>query len=196
MRLEDKELIIFDLDGTLIDSVPDLALGVNSMLQELGREAFTLSEIHSWVGNGAQTLVKRALLGKVEIDESIDEELFKNALAIFLDSYKKNVCVNTVAYPNVLQTLRILKENSYTMAIVTNKPYQFIEPILKTLQMDNFFELCIGGDSLDEKKPSPKPLLYICEQLGVKPQNTLMVGDSKNDILSAKAANIESIGVT
>jgi phosphoglycolate phosphatase len=196
LNLKDKKLIIFDLDGTLIDSGADLALALNAMLRQLKREEFSEAVIHEWIGNGAQTLVKRALSGGLLIDGNLDKELFNKALDIFLDAYKKNVCVRTTAFSNVKSTLEYLHQNDYLMAIVTNKPFAFVGPILKTLKLDNYFKLILGGDSLKQKKPSPQPLLHVCKTLNVTVENAVMVGDSKNDILAAKAANMQSIGVT
>ena len=192
----EKELILFDLDGTLIDSAPDLALSVNYMLRSINHNEFSEEIIDSWVGNGAQTLVRRALSGNKIVDENIDNGLFKKALSIFLEYYKNNLCVKTTPYPNVKTTLQALKDDGYKLAVITNKPFDFIEPILQQLELDNLFELCIGGDSLSEKKPSPLPLQYMCKKFNIKPRNTLMIGDSKNDILAAKAANIHSIAVS
>lgn len=193
---KNKKLLLFDLDGTLIDSGPDLALALNDMLTQLGHKNFSLETIHNWVGNGAQTLVKRALLGKKEIDREIEEELFHRALEIFLDSYAKNVCVDTVLYPEVKSTLVTLKNRGYHLSIVTNKPYDFVVPILEGLDIAEYFEYFIGGDSLPEKKPSPAPLLHICEKLEVSVEKSLMIGDSKNDIFAANAAGMDSIGVS
>ena len=192
----EKELILFDLDGTLIDSAPDLALSVNYMLRSINHNEFSEEIIHSWVGNGASTLVKRALSGNKIIDENINNDLFDKSLSIFLEYYKKNLCVKTTPYPNVKTTLQTLQDDGYKLAIITNKPFDFIEPILQQLELDSFFELCIGGDTLSEKKPSPLPLQYMCEKFNIKERNTLMIGDSKNDILAAKAANIQSIAVS
>ena len=194
--IKNRELILFDLDGTLIDSAPDLAASINAMLTTLKRDTFDDAKIDAWVGNGAKTLVSRALSGSVAIDSTLEEEFVSEALEIFLGYYKKNVCVKTVAYPEVLETLELLKSRGYKMAIVTNKPYAFVEPILTSLGLVDYFELWIGGDSLAKKKPEPEPLLYLCEQLGVSREKSLMVGDSKNDILAAKAAAIKSIAVT
>ena len=196
MGIGEKKLIIFDFDGTLIDSGPDLALALNFMLESLGRKSFSEEIIHGWVGNGAQTLVKRALLGKTETDETLDEVLFAKALKIFLDSYEKNVCVKTILYPHVEDTLAALQKKDYILTIVTNKPYGFIEPILEGLQIKSYFDYFIGGDSLEEKKPSPLPLLHICEKFKIDRTKALMVGDSKNDILAAHAAKIDSVGVS
>ncbi|MBN2816270.1 MAG: phosphoglycolate phosphatase [Campylobacterales bacterium] len=196
MILENKKLIIFDLDGTLIDSGPDLALSLNLMLKKMAKDTFDESTIHEWVGNGALTLVKRALSGSVEVSESLDEKVVQEALEIFLQLYKENVCVKTKLYPNVKNTLRKLFNDGYTLAIVTNKPYGFVPQILETLEVDEYFKLILGGDSLKDKKPSPIPLLHVCQELGFKVDETIMVGDSKNDILAAKAANMQSIAVT
>jgi len=196
LDIGEKKLIIFDFDGTLIDSGPDLALALNFMLEKLGKNPFSEEIIHGWVGNGAQILVKRALLGKTEINETLDEGLFTKALKIFLDSYEKNVCVKTLLYPYVKDTLEALQKKEYILSIVTNKPYSFIEPILEGLQIKSYFDYYIGGDSLKEKKPSPLPLLHICEKFKIDTTKALMVGDSKNDILAAHAAKIDSVGVS
>lgn len=196
MKFKNKEVILFDLDGTLINSGPDLALAVNHMLQILNRETFSEDIIDGWVGNGAQMLVQRALSGQREIDENLDTDLCSDALDIFLTFYAKNLCVATVTYSNVPATLTRLKETGYRLAIVTNKPFAFVEPILVSLTLSGLFELILGGDSLDKKKPDPLPLLHACEKMNVSIDQCLMVGDSKNDILAANAAGMQSIGVT
>ena len=196
MKFLNKKVIIFDLDGTLIDSSPDLALAINHMLKKLNRETFSLEEIHHWVGNGAETLVRRALSGSATISDEIDEDEFKKALDIFLKFYAKNLAVATVTYPHVPSTLSKLKAHGYQLAIVTNKPFDFVAPILKKLKLEEYFELYLGGDSLKEKKPNPAPLLYVCNKLNVSVEESVMVGDSKNDILAAQACQMQSIGVT
>jgi len=165
------------------------------MLETLEREIFSEDIIHGWVGNGALILVKRALSGSRIVDENLDEAYVQKALKIFLDYYEKNLCNATVPYPHVMSTLKTLKEK-YTLAIVTNKPFAFVSPILKGLEMDGLFELILGGDSLSEKKPHPMPLLHVCESLGVSVEDSVMVGDSKNDILAANACGMHSVGVT
>lgn len=196
MTLENKKLIIFDLDGTLVDSAPDLALALNQMLNTLGREPFSQETIRSWVGNGAQTLVKRGLSGTSTIDDSIDEALFEKALTVFLQAYSQNLCKATLTYPNVRTTLQSLQEYGYQLALVTNKPFAFVPPLLKGLQLEGFFELILGGDSLEKKKPDPLPLQHVCDTLGISIKDAVMVGDSKNDIYAANAAQMDSIGVS
>jgi len=195
LKLENKKLLIFDLDGTLINSALDLALAVNYMLETLERDIFSEEIIHGWVGNGALTLVKRALSGSRTVDENLDDKYVEKSLKIFLNYYEKNLCNATVPYPHVISTLKILKEK-YTLAIVTNKPFAFVSPILKGLEMDGLFALILGGDSLDEKKPHPMPLLHVCDKLNVLVDASVMVGDSKNDILAANACGMDSVGVT
>jgi len=177
LKIENKKLIIFDLDGTLIDSVPDLAISINLMLQELKHAEFNESTIRQWVGNGALTLVK-------------------NALEVFLKAYSQNLATSTKIYPNVATTLKALKEKNYRLTIVTNKPFTFVEPLLDKLGLNNIFELILGGDSLKEKKPSPMPLLHVCKVFEVSIEKSIMIGDSHNDILSANACGMQSIGVT
>lgn len=196
MKFNNKKVILFDLDGTLINSGPDLALAVNHMLQTLNRETFTEEVIDGWVGNGAQMLVQRALSGRREIDKNLDADLCSDALDIFLTFYAQNLCIATVTYPNVPTTLKALKETGYRLAIITNKPFAFVEPILKRLKLSGLFEIILGGDSLDKKKPNPLPLFHVCEQLNVSVDECVMVGDSKNDILAANAAGMQSVGVT
>lgn len=194
---KNKKVIIFDLDGTLIDSVPDLTRSLNEMLEQFSGVKYDDSTVHSWLGNGAQTLVKRALLGKVDVEEeSIDSSLFEAALALFLKRYSANVCEDTRLYPHVVESLEKLSDKGYKMAIVTNKPIAFVSPILEKLEIASYFEALLGGDSLSKKKPDPAPLLYICEKFSITPQEAVMVGDSKNDIEAAKHAKMDSIAVS
>ena len=195
MKLKNKKLLIFDLDGTLINSALDLALAVNYTLEKLEQETFSEEIIHGWVGNGALTLVKRALSGSRTVDENLDDAYVEKALKIFLDYYEKNLCNATVPYPSVISTLHSLKEK-YTLAIVTNKPFAFVSPILKGLEMDNLFALILGGDSLEKKKPDPLPLQHVCKILNIDIEHSVMIGDSKNDILAANACTMDSVGVT
>lgn len=188
--MQDKKLIIFDLDGTLIDSGPDLALAINHMLQTLNHAPFSQAMIHTWVGNGALTLVTRAL------EQAQAKDNVEGALEIFMDFYAQNLCTATRCYPHVKATLATLKEKSYTLAIVTNKPFAFVAPILKGLELEGLFSLILGGDSLAEKKPSAMPLLHVCETLKFSLASAVMIGDSKNDILAAQACKMHNIGLS
>jgi len=196
LKFTNKEVILFDLDGTLIDSVPDLALAVNRMLEALDRETFSKDTIRYWVGNGAQVLVKRALSGDTKIDETLDQTLFEKALELFFTFYGENLCLDTTPYPNVPDTLHALKEKGYRLVIVTNKPFAFVAPILEGLKLDGLFDFWLGGDSLEVKKPDPLPLLHACEKMQVNVEQCVMVGDSRNDLLAAGTCGMQSVGVT
>ncbi|WP_292656308.1 phosphoglycolate phosphatase [Nitratifractor sp.] len=191
----DRELLLFDLDGTLIDSVPDLAKALNATLEELDLRTYDEATIRTWIGNGAAMLLKRGLLGKREIDREPERELFDRAQALFLERYAAVLNDATGLYPEVGETLRILRERGYRMAIVTNKPSQFVAPILENLGIDAFFERVVGGEDLPRKKPDPLPLLHCCEASGCRPERAVMIGDSSNDILAAQAAGIPVIAV-
>lgn len=195
MRFKNREIILFDLDGTLIDSAPDLAAAVNETMAKLGRETYDEATVRAWVGNGAGVLVKRALSGSRDIDENLSETLFEEALAIFMASYRKRLCDATALYPGVRETLERLEALGLKMAVVTNKPGPFVAPILEKLEIGRFFDLTLGGEDLPRKKPDPLPLLHACERLGASAGEALMVGDSKNDILAAKAAHIPCVAV-
>ena len=190
--------LLFDLDGTLIDSVPDLALALNNTLQDNGLPTYSESTVRNWVGNGARVLLKRGLSGSTKISDNIaaQNSYVDTLLVQFLAHYNKTVCSASTLYDGVHQTLITLKESGYTLGLVTNKPQDFIQPILTHYLLDNVFGVTVGGDTLKQKKPDAAPLLYACEKLNAEPQNCVMVGDSKNDILAAKAANMRSIGLT
>ena len=195
MNYKDKELIIFDLDGTLIDSVPDLTLAVNILLSHYNLAPVTIEEATPFVGNGVRVLVERALKHAMPA-EKVTKELFEEALEIYFKAYKENLCVDTYLYPGVMETLKHLHNNGYTLAICTNKPMEFIEPILDELSIKQFFKYWIGGDSLPEKKPDPAPLLHIAAKMNLDVKRCIMIGDSRNDIEAAKNADIDSIGLS
>ncbi|KMT66650.1 phosphoglycolate phosphatase [Catenovulum maritimum] len=194
--LQQKNVLLFDLDGTLVNSAPDLALAVNRTLKDLGKKTFDGDTIHHWVGNGAKVLISRALSGSADIDPKLDQSLINDALAIFLAHYEQCLCVESVLYPGVKEGLVSLKSAGFRLAIITNKPAVFIQPILEGLEVDNLFELLIGGDTLPQRKPDPAQLNYALAELNVTAEQCWMIGDSKNDILAAKAANIASVGLT
>lgn len=191
-----KSLLIFDLDGTLIDSVPDLADAVNAMLTKLGKPTFSEAVIRHWVGNGGKVLVQRALSGAQTIDPTISEADVSQALAIFFDCYHQNTCVRTRPYQGVSEGLTKLTQQGYTLAIATNKPIDFVPAIIETLGWQHHFAYILGGDSLPVKKPDPMPLLHVCEKLGVSVAQSYMIGDSKNDILAGQHAGMDTLGLS
>lgn len=185
-----KSLIIFDLDGTLIDSVPDLADGVDKMLAHFDKPPAGTDNVRTWVGNGSVKLVERAL---VWADLSLDN--LHHAHEIFLKEYA--TCQGkTVAYDGVTDGLNRLIEQGFTLALCTNKPVQFLPDILNNMGWADKFACIIGGDSLPTKKPDPAPLLHICDTLGVDKSQAVMVGDSKNDIAAGQNAGITTLALT
>lgn len=193
----DKQLLIFDFDGTLIDSVPDLADATNAMLTTLGKETYSLDTIRNWVGNGSRMLVERALVGKVEVLEGeLTVEEADHAEQVFFEAYNNISGSKTVAYPDVDSGLKKLKAAGYTLALVTNKPIRFVPKILQSFGWKDLFVEVLGGDSLPVKKPDPAPLLHVCEALNVTPDQAVMIGDSKNDILAGQNANMDTLGLS
>ena len=193
----DKQLLIFDFDGTLIDSVPDLADATNAMLATLGKETYPISTIRNWVGNGSRMLVERALVGKIEVLEGeLTVEAADHAEQVFFDAYKNISGSKTVAYPDVDSGLKKLKAAGFTLALVTNKPIRFVPKILQSFGWQDLFSEVLGGDSLPVKKPDPAPLLHVCEALNITPEQAVMIGDSRNDILAGQNANMDTLGLS
>ncbi|WP_413191331.1 phosphoglycolate phosphatase [Psychrobacter sp. AT9] len=193
----DKQLLIFDFDGTLIDSVPDLADATNAMLTTLGKETYPIDSIRNWVGNGSRMLVERALVGKVEVLEGeLTAEEADHAEQVFFEAYNNISGSKTVAYPDVDNGLKKLKDAGYTLALVTNKPIRFVPKILQSFGWQDLFAEVLGGDSLAVKKPDPAPLLHVCEALNIDPAQAIMIGDSRNDILAGQNANMDTLGLS
>lgn len=157
-------LVMFDLDGTLIDSVPDLAAAVDRMLLELGRPPAGLEAVRQWVGNGAQVLVRRALAGGID-HADVDDALAEQALALFMDAYAESHEL-TVVYPGVRDTLRWLRKQGVEMALITNKPERFVGPLLDQMKIGNFFRWIIGGDTLPQKKKARPGGVVVCHADG------------------------------
>lgn len=181
--------VLFDLDGTLVDSVPDLADAIDRMLRRMGQEPVGETAVRQWVGNGAQVLVKRALARHLDISGlKINNAVFEHAYELFLSYYAERTVERSELYPGVKTLLDALKADGVPMAVVTNKPLRFTEPMLVKLGLNAYFDCVLGGDSLEEKKPAPLPLQHAMQQLGTTPETTLMVGDSVNDLEAARAA--------
>jgi phosphoglycolate phosphatase len=179
-------MILIDVDGTLVDSVPDLAYCVDEMMQRLGRPPHGEAAVRNWVGNGVERLVRRALIG--QLDGEPDEADYAQAYPIFLDLYAENTSKRSVLYPGVREGLEWLQAAGYPLGCVTNKAAQFTEPLLKDLGVYERFRIVISGDSLPKKKPDPLPLLHAAEYFAVAPADSLMIGDSVSDVSAARAA--------
>ncbi len=234
--LDGIELVAFDLDGTLIDSVPDLAIAVDAVLAELGLPVAGEARVRDWVGNGSRVLMERALKLATYPSEApgtdrrggpmpgmasvaprdgftapprrsvagpasptaageVDEALLERAHAAFLKHYGRDPGAHTRLYPGVRECLDALRGRGLPLALVTNKPHAFIAPLLEGVGLDAHFALCLGGDSLPEKKPHPAPLLHVAAHFDVSPATCLMVGDSRHDVAAGKAAGFRTLAV-
>ena len=184
------KLVLIDLDGTLVDSVPDLTYCVDSMMQALNMPLRGEAAVRTWVGNGVQRLTERALTN--DLDGHPEPELLAKALPIFLELYAENTSKRSRLYDGVLQGLDYLQScPNLVMGCVTNKAAQFTIPLLTNLGIYDRFAIVISGDSLPEKKPHPLPLLHAAETFGIDPSDALMIGDSKSDVKAARAAGFK-----
>ncbi|QLH39933.1 MAG: phosphoglycolate phosphatase [Defluviicoccus sp.] len=185
-------VVVFDLDGTLIDSAPDLRTALNSLLATEERRALTLDEVISIVGDGARVLVERALA--LTGGNPGQEEDAARLTRQFLDLYESRCSLETRAYPGVEETLDHLAGAGLSFGICTNKPEQVTRNILSDLGLNDRFSTIVGGDSLNGiRKPDPRPLLATLATLGAPPESAVMVGDSRNDITAARAAGMRVI---
>jgi len=189
--MKKPQLILIDLDGTLVDSVPDLGYCVDEMMRRLGREPWGETRVRDWVGNGVERLTRRALIGQLDGEPS-DEE-FQQGYPIFLELYARHNGERSCLYPGIREGLEYLKGQGYKIGCVTNKAAEFTEPLLKALGVYDLFEIVISGDTLPKKKPDPMPLLYAAKHFGVDPSDCLMVGDSISDVKAARAAGFQIV---
>jgi phosphoglycolate phosphatase len=177
---------MIDLDGTLADTIPDLAEAANRMLRELERPALGLELLRTFVGKGIPKLVERALAGSLE--GRVDEELLARALPIYERCYAEENGKHTVIFPGAREGLQALRAMRLPLACVTNKAERFTLVLLEQLELARSFEQVIAGDTLPQKKPDPQPLLHACRGFGIAPRDMLMIGDSANDVEAARAA--------
>lgn len=186
-------LIIYDLDGTLVDSVPDIAVALSASLAASGVSPVDEGTVRNWVGNGARTLVERALRHS---GEPTDAESIDHMYRQFLADYSRHLCEKTEIYPGVADCLQRCADAGWLQVVVTNKPERLAIRLLDTLGLAIHLSDVLGGDSLPEKKPDPAPLHRVMQKFGVAAANTLMIGDSETDLDAARAAGIDSIMVS
>jgi phosphoglycolate phosphatase len=191
MKLKRPDMVLIDVDGTLVDSVPDLAYCVDAMMHELGMPERGEVRVRQWVGNGVERLVKRALIDR--LDGEPDEALYTKALPVFEALYRENTSKRSCLYDGVTEALDFLKTTGVRIGCVTNKASQFTLPLLKDLGVHDYFETIVCGDMLERKKPDPMPLLHAAEQLDTRPEASLMIGDSKSDVTAARAAGFQIV---
>ncbi|WP_299006319.1 phosphoglycolate phosphatase [uncultured Shewanella sp.] len=186
--------VAFDLDGTLVDSALDLTVAVQDSLVELGLPLCSEAQVRSWIGNGAEVLMQRALI--FAADEAYSQKQLNAVMPRFKWHYQQNLQKHSRLYDGVESVLGQLHEANIPLAIVTNKPYGFTVPLLNGFGLSDYFSVVLGGDSLSAMKPDPLPLQHLLQLWDLEGDELMMVGDSRNDILSAKAAGVRSIGLT
>ena len=191
MKLQRPEMVLIDVDGTLVDSVPDLAYCVDAMMRELGMPERGEQRVRHWVGNGVERLVKRSLINRLEGEP--DEALYARALPVFEAFYRENTSKRSRLYAGVQEALDFLQTTGVRIGCVTNKASQFTLPLLQDLGVSDYFEIIICGDMVERKKPDPMPLLQAAEQLETEPRASMMLGDSMSDVKAARAAGFQIV---
>ncbi|MEZ5576721.1 MAG: phosphoglycolate phosphatase [Candidatus Competibacteraceae bacterium] len=184
---ENIAALFFDLDGTLVDSVPDLTAAINVMLRQLELPAREEVQVRAWVGNGMDNLIRRALVGEMDGSRA-DPELFARAKPLYRAAYADHISVYSALYPGVREGLAELHAAGLPMACVTNKPAEFARPLLERLGIGEVFATVVGGECIPQPKPAPDALLLCAERLGIPVAQGLMVGDSINDVGAARNA--------
>jgi phosphoglycolate phosphatase len=187
-RYSEVRALIFDLDGTLIDSKLDLALAVNAALTEMGRRALPHEQILGYIGQGAPSLIARSL------GDGATEEECRRGLEFFIEYYSSHKLDNTIPYPGVRETLDAL--SGMPMAVLTNKPVGASRGILQGLGLADHFRIIYGGNSFERKKPDPMGVEIILREFGAAPSQVMVVGDSEIDVQTARNAGTWSCGVT
>lgn len=182
------QAVLFDLDGTLLHTVPDLAAAVNAMLFDLGRPALPESTVSVYVGKGAESLINRSLTGSMT--DKAPQALFDQAMSLWHAHYTQINGKYAVFYPGVKEGLELLKQAGFKLGVVTNKPEAFTRALLERTGMSHYFEAIVGGDTCSRKKPDPMLVLHVCELLNSRPAKAILIGDSANDALAAKAAGV------
>lgn len=177
--------IVIDLDGTLLHTAPELAESANRMLRDMGRPAVSQTLLMSYIGNGISWLVKRALTGDMHAEP--DVALFAQALPIFEKHYTE-LLLQSKPFDGVIAGLDAMKAAGYRLGCITNKLALYTEPLLKGIGMAKYFDIVLSGDTLPEKKPHPMPLLHAAHFFGIPVDQLLLIGDSLNDALAARAA--------
>ena len=193
LQLEQRKLILFDLDGTLVDTASDMYHSMNLSLEQLGWAAVTEVQVRQWVGQGTGKLcdaVLHFLFGHIEPEKH--QQLLKK----YLEVYEQELCVYSRVFDGVQAFLDTCKNRHIEMACVPNNPEHLAKELLQKLQIDHYFSLVVGGDSLALRKPDPLPLLHSMQVFNTTQPQTLMVGDSKNDIEAARRAGIDCIVVS
>ncbi len=176
---------MIDLDGTLIHTAPEIARAANAMLAGLGRPTLDARQVEAYIGEGALVLIKRCLTGKLDGEPAAD--LLAQAQKLFFDFYAQIVAESN-PYPHAIEALQAIKKTGVHLACITNKPAAFTMPLLEKSALLPYFDLVVAGDTLQKKKPDPDQVFYVCEKFNVLVNESLLIGDSKTDIVAARNA--------
>lgn len=193
-RIAIPELALVDLDGTLVDTLPDIAFCVDRMLTELNLTTVGQARVREWIGNGIEALVQRALAGALNRD--VDDEIFARALPMFTELYAQNTSGRSRIYDGVPAGLDFLQAAGVELACVTNKASAFSAKLLAELDLNEYFSLVISGDTLPRKKPDPMPLTHAAQHFSLAPEDAVLIGDSANDVKAARAAGFGIVCVS
>lgn len=186
--------VLFDLDGTLLDTLPDLAGAANAMRREMGMDELEYALIGTFIGKGVDNLVRRTLCASLSPTD-LPEETFEQARAIFYRHYTELNGKASTFYPDVIKGIEAFARMGMKLAVVTNKPTVFTIPLLERTGLVKYMSAVVCGDTCPKRKPDPDQFLFACAQLGVAPGNTLAIGDSINDALAARAAGCTVLAV-
>jgi len=193
-KINDIKLICFDLDGTLVNSVPDLRLALNAMLEQLSLSPVNDLIVKTWVGDGITKMVERCL--QHVQGQAYNVATLNNAVTIFEGYYQQYLNTESGLYPAVKSTLFSLQDKGYKIALVTNKAEKFLPELLAYFGIDRCFDLLLGGDTLAKNKPDPMQVNYACDYFKVDKSQAVMVGDSRNDIVAGQSAPVKTIALT
>ena len=190
INMSKRNVLVFDLDGTLINSAPDLALSLQILLKSEGRREPDLDEVIAMIGDGATKLVER---GYAATGEELSETDLKEKVDKFLEIYGENIAVGTHLYPHTIDVLNRLKAKGWRLAVCTNKPFAPTQELMNIFELNDLFEKAVGGDSYLVKKPEADHLLNLLDEIGANADQAIMIGDGVNDVLVAKNAGIPSL---
>lgn len=179
---------LFDLDGTLVDTAPDIGAALNHSLTRHGYPEVDETLTRHWVGHGARALIEQSFAARAEGAAPIPAKQMDNLLATFLDYYSSHIAERGAPYPGVIDTLTRLRQRGARLAVVTNKLARLSVPLLEALELDGYFVTVVGGDTAAQPKPAAAPALFACERLRIAPAESLFVGDSDTDVKCARAA--------
>ena len=185
---------LFDLDGTLVDTAPDLLVALNAVLSARDQLSADIEFARHWVGFGARVMIEQALFHHDA--QPLDSLQLERAFEEFIESYQENLAVESAPYPGVVETLEQLKSEGVPVGVVTNKMERLSRDLLESLNLDQLIQVLVGGDTLQVRKPRPEPVLHACETLGTDPRQAVLVGDSSTDVETARAAGCAAVCVT